>query len=98
MYYYNIYKCDNYVSLETYIASLVAVGNKKAQVINMNLEDIDDTHAKIIVKIIARIFFDFCKTLSTKVTCFSYVILCLLCQFSDCTDIGILETIGRPNR
>ena len=58
----NIYKCDNYVSLETYIASLVAVGNKKAQVINMNLEDIDDTHAKIIVKIIARIFFDFCKT------------------------------------
>ena len=58
----NIYKSDNYVSLETYIASLVAVGNKKAQVINMNLEDIDDTHAKIIVKIIARIFFDFCKT------------------------------------
>ena len=58
----NVYKCDNYVSLETYIASLVAVGNKKAQVINMNLEDIDDTQAKIIVKIIARIFFDFCKT------------------------------------
>ena len=58
----NIYKCDNYISLETYIASLVAVGNKKAQVINMNLEDIDDTHAKIIVKIVARIFFDFCKT------------------------------------
>ena len=58
----NIYKCDNYVSLETYIASLVAVGNRKAQVINMNLEDIDDTQAKIIVKIIARIFFDFCKT------------------------------------
>ena len=28
----------------------------------MNLEDIDDTQAKIIVKIIARIFFDFCKT------------------------------------
>ena len=58
----NIYKCDNYVSYETYIASLVAVGNKKAQVINMNLEDIDDTQAKIIVKIVARIFFDFCKT------------------------------------
>lgn len=58
----NIYKCDNYISYETYIASLVAVGNKKAQVINMNLEDIDDTQAKIIVKIVARIFFDFCKT------------------------------------
>lgn len=58
----NIYKCDNYISTESYIASLVAVGNKKAQVINMNLEDIDDTQAKIIVKIVARIFFDFCKT------------------------------------
>lgn len=58
----NIYKCDTYISTESYIASLVAVGNKKAQVINMNLEDIDDTQAKIIVKIIARIFFDFCKT------------------------------------
>lgn len=58
----NIYKCDTYISTESYIASLVAVGNKKAQVINMNLEDIDDTQAKIIVKIVSRIFFDFCKT------------------------------------
>ena len=57
-----IYKCDQYISVESYIASLVAVGNKKAQVINMNLEDIDDTQAKIIVKICARIFFEFCKT------------------------------------
>ena len=58
----NIYKCDSYVSTETYIANLVAINNKKAQVININLEDIDDTHAKIIVKIMARMFFDFCKT------------------------------------
>ena len=58
----SIYKVDNYISVESYIASLVAVGNKKAQIINMNLEDIDDTQAKIIVKICARIFFDFCKT------------------------------------
>ena len=57
----NIYKCDSYISTESYIASLVACKNKKAQVININLEDIDDTHAKIIVKIMARIFFDFAK-------------------------------------
>lgn len=57
----NIYKCDNYVSVEQYLASLVAIENKKAQIINMNLEDIDDTQSKIIVKIVARIFFDFCK-------------------------------------
>ena len=64
----NIYKSDIYISTESYIASLVAVGNKKAQVININLEDIDDTQAKIIVKIIARIFFDFCKTRKQRAT------------------------------
>ena len=58
----NIYKCDSYISLESYIASLVAIGNKKAQVININLEDIDDTQAKIIVKIMSRTFFDFAKS------------------------------------
>ena len=57
-----IYKSDSYISMESYIASLVAIGNKKAQVININLEDIDDTQAKIIVKIMARIFFDFAKS------------------------------------
>ncbi len=64
----NIYKSDTYISTESYIASLVAVGNKKAQVININLEDIDDTQAKIIVKIVARIFFDFCKTRKQRAT------------------------------
>ncbi len=57
-----IYKSDSYISIESYIASLVAIGNKKAQVININLEDIDDTQAKIIVKIMSRIFFDFAKS------------------------------------
>ena len=31
---------------------------KKAQIININLEDIDDIYAKIIVKIMARFFFE----------------------------------------
>ena len=58
----NIYKCDTFISMESYVSNLVAIKNKKAQVININLEDIDDTHAKIIVKIMARMFFDFAKT------------------------------------
>ena len=58
----SVYKCDNYISMETFVAGLVANGKQKAQIININLEDIDDTHAKIIVKIMARMFFDFCKT------------------------------------
>ena len=50
------------ISMEGYISSLVATkGNQKAQIININLEDVDDTYAKVIVKIIARFIFEFAK-------------------------------------
>ena len=53
---------EKYISQEQYIASLVLNdNNKKAQIININLEDVDDTYAKIIVKIMARFFFEFAK-------------------------------------
>ena len=53
---------DKYITQEQYIASLVLNDNgKKSQIININLEDIDDTYAKIIVKIMARFFFEFAK-------------------------------------
>lgn len=53
----------NYITLEQYIASLVATPNrKKAQIININLEDMDDTYAKVLVKIYARMFFEFAKS------------------------------------
>ena len=52
---------SEYISLPNYISSLVAVGNRKAQIININLEDIDDTFAKVFVKIISRLIFDFSK-------------------------------------
>jgi len=52
-----------YITLEQYVATLVATPNRrKAQIININLEDIDDTYAKVIVKIYARMFFEFAKT------------------------------------
>src|SRR5574344_317596 len=51
-----------YITNEQYIASLVVTeNNRKAQIINMNLEDLDDTYAKVFVKIIARMLFDFAK-------------------------------------
>ena len=57
----------SYISLENYIATLVSCGNgKKAQIINFNLEDIDDTLAKTICKIYARMFFDFTKRLKMR--------------------------------
>ena len=57
----NIFVAEN-VSEVDYINSLVAASdNKKAQIININLEDIDDVFAKVIVKVIARIIFSYAK-------------------------------------
>ncbi len=64
----SVYKCDNYISMDSYVSNLVAMKNKKAQVININLEDIDDTQAKIIVKVMARMFFDFAKSRKKRAT------------------------------
>ncbi len=61
------YFCNNgYISIDKYVSSLVVKNGKKAQIININLEDIDDTYAKVIVKIMSRIFFDFCKNLEQR--------------------------------
>ena len=56
-----IFEGTNYNSVGEYITSLVAKNNRKSQIININLEDIDDTHAKVIVKIITRLLFEFAK-------------------------------------
>lgn len=56
----------SYISQEQYISSLVAKNNKKSQIININLEDIDDVYAKIMVKILARQFFEFAKSRTNR--------------------------------
>jgi len=57
----------NYVTLEQYIASLISVeGNRKAQIINFNLEDVDDTFAKVVTKIFTKMLFDFTKKLKVR--------------------------------
>ncbi len=58
---YKYFDYPNYISLEQYIASLVTHQNGRAQIININLEDLDDTYAKVVVKILSRFFFEFAK-------------------------------------
>ncbi len=51
-----------YITLDNYIASLVSCADgRKAQIVNFNLEDIDDSLAKTICKIYSRMLFDFTK-------------------------------------
>lgn len=46
---------------ETFVSNLVAKNGRKSQIININLEDIDDIYAKVVVKIISRLLFEFAK-------------------------------------
>lgn len=56
-----------YCTVEQFISSLVAVPNgAKAQIVNFNLEDIDDSLAKVITKIMTRMLFDFVKGLQDR--------------------------------
>ena len=57
------FRYDKYITVENYISSLVANKNRKSQIINFNLEDIEDSLAKVITKIYSRMLFEFTKRL-----------------------------------
>ena len=57
----------NYIDLNNYVASLVTCDNgHKAQIINFNLEEIEDSVAKVITKVYARMLFEFTKRLQDR--------------------------------
>lgn len=55
-----------FVSVEQYISSLLITNGRKFQMVNINLDDVDDVFAKVIVKIFSRLTFDFAKGLSNR--------------------------------
>ena len=54
------------VTLDEYLVSLLMENGGKNQILNINLEDIDDSMAKIIVKIHCRMFFEYAKKLQKR--------------------------------
>lgn len=56
----------NYVSLETYLSSMILDNGRKFQIININLDDVDDDFAKVITKIYSRLVFEFAKGLKQR--------------------------------
>ena len=57
-----------YVTLTQFISNLIMTGDKKgkAQIININLDDVDDYFAKTLTKIFSRIIFDYSKALKDR--------------------------------
>ncbi|MBR3660601.1 MAG: DUF87 domain-containing protein [Bacilli bacterium] len=62
------FEYDNFIGVEEYLSSLVIENGKKYQLVNINLEDIDDSIAKVIVKIFSRIIFEYTKGLQNRAT------------------------------
>lgn len=50
-----------FVRLDQFISGLIIKDNKKYQIININLEDVDDNFAKSVVKIFTRLLFELSK-------------------------------------
>ena len=65
--YKKIFDCDKFCTVNEFITNLIMVGsNKRAQIINFVLEDVDDRFAKALVKVYCRIIFKFSKGLPNR--------------------------------
>ena len=64
--YVNYFNCNRYMNKFDYIKYLLYSNNKKYQIVNFNINSIDDRFAKVIVKVYAKILFDFITNLSNR--------------------------------
>ena len=60
---YKVYfECNEFMTKDTFIRSLLtANNNRKAQIINFNINYVDDRFAKCVTKIFAKLLFDYAK-------------------------------------
>ena len=65
--YKKLFEYDKFINMTDFIMSIIMVGqNKRAQIINFVLEDIDDRFAKAVVKVYCRLIFKFSKSLKER--------------------------------
>ena len=63
--YFNV---PNFMTVDQYIASLISNNNRKAQIINFNLEDVEDWFAKFVTKTYVKLLFNYTKSMSNRAT------------------------------
>ncbi len=59
---------NEYITSAEFVNRLITKKDKKAQIINVSLEGLDDTYAKALVKVFAHILFEFAKGNSNRAT------------------------------
>lgn len=73
--YSNYFTKDKYNNITEFINDLILVDGKKAQIININLEDVDDRFARTITKIYSRMFLKFTKSLEPRASFPIHIVL-----------------------
>ena len=63
-----IFDGSRFVKKEDFITELLSIDSKKAQIINISLDGIDDNYAKSLVKIFAHIIFEYSKSNTNRAT------------------------------
>ena len=64
--YSKYFACKSFLTKEQYIANLINKDNKKAQIINFNLEDVEDWFAKFVTKMYVKMLFNYTKDLPIR--------------------------------
>lgn len=64
--YADYFNVKNFMTKDKFISSLISKNNKKAQIINFNLEDVDDWFGKFVVKLYVKLLFSFTKNLPNR--------------------------------
>lgn len=74
--YSKYFEYDRFISKDQYIKELLAAPNdRKAQIINFNINYVDDRFAKIITKIYSKLLFNYAKELKDRATIPFHIIL-----------------------
>ena len=74
--YVNYFRCDNYMNKTDYIKYLLTSTNGgKCQVVNFNINYVDDRFAKIIVKIVSKLIFDYVVVLPERASMAFHIVL-----------------------
>ena len=60
------FSSDRYITIDEYIKRIQINGNKKSQIVNFNLEDVDDRFARTVVKIFGRMFMKYTRSLENR--------------------------------
>ena len=61
-----IFDYHDHVDVNGYLTNMLFINQEKCQIVNINLDDMDDSIAAVITKIFTRIIFDFSKTIPNR--------------------------------